>query len=80
MLWYQFEPIMAYQKTKNHQQVFNLTDAILKNENRGFSELYYIRALAYLDQGDKYNAKLELDLAIKYNLNYQVAIDLRNTL
>lgn len=80
MLWYQYEPILAYQKTKNYQQVFVLTTAILNSENRGFSELYYIRALAYLDQGNKELAKQELDLAIKYNLNYQAAINLRQTL
>jgi len=43
MLWYQIEPILAYQKLKKYDKVFTLTDKILGNHNRAFSELYQIR-------------------------------------
>jgi len=50
-LWYQIEPILAYQKLKNYERVFALTDQILNKYNRAFSELYQIRGEIYQDQG-----------------------------
>lgn len=80
MLWYQYEPIQAYQKLGQHEKVIQLTNAILNNQNRAYSELYYIRAQSYLDQKDTASAKKELELAIKYNKNYEAAKDLLNQL
>jgi tetratricopeptide (TPR) repeat protein len=76
MLWYQIQPIKAYQKVKNKQKVFELTDKILNDHNRAFSELYVIRAQTYIDEGNTDAAKKELELAIKYNENYQEAKEL----
>jgi hypothetical protein len=80
MLWYQYEPILAYQKVGDHQKVFQLTDAILNNHNRAYSELYYIRAQSHTAQNNNEAAKAELDNAIKYNKNYKPAIELHSTL
>lgn len=76
MLWYQIQPIEAYQKLKNYDRVFQLTDAILNDHNHAFSELYYLRAQAYLDQNKRDSALNELQLAIKYNQNYAAAKEL----
>jgi tetratricopeptide (TPR) repeat protein len=73
MLWYQLQPILSYQKLNQHQKVFELTDAILNNQNRAYSELYLIRANSYLIQGNKEKAKSEAELALRYNQN-QTAI------
>jgi len=39
-LWYQIEPIEAYYRLGDYQKVFALTDSILNNGNRAFSQLY----------------------------------------
>jgi tetratricopeptide (TPR) repeat protein len=72
-LWYQIEPIQAYQKLKQYDKVFELTEKILNNHNRAFSELYQIRAEVYLSQGNKDAARRELELAIYYNKNFKPA-------
>lgn len=68
-LWYQIEPIKAYFELGNYQRVFELTDKILNNWNRAFSELYYIRGQIYLKQGNRESARQEFEKAIFYNLN-----------
>lgn len=75
MLWYQIEPIIAYQKIKNYDKVFAMTDAILNNQNRAFSELYFIRGQMYEEQGDSELAKAEYEKAALYNRNFKPAID-----
>src|SRR5690606_33870150 len=42
-LWYQSEPIRAYFELQAYDKVFSITDNILKNQNRAYSELYIIR-------------------------------------
>lgn len=69
MLWYQIEPIQAYQNLNNYDQVFEISNNILENGNRAFSELYLIRAQIYKSQGNEVAANQELDLARKYNEN-----------
>lgn len=69
MLWYQFEPIEAYLKLNQFDTVFQLTSNILDNNNRGYSELYLIRAEAYRLQGDNEQAQKELEKAQLYNIN-----------
>lgn len=78
MLWYQIEPIDAYQKIGNSQRVFALTDAILENHNRAFSELYLIRGVAYMDEGKLDNARAEFEKAVYYNKNFTKAKDALN--
>lgn len=79
-LWYQIEPIQAYEKIGNYQRVFEITDRILNNANRAFSELYKTRGDIYLEQGDKEAARREYELAVFYNQNYQPAVKVLNDL
>ncbi|MFH1601941.1 MAG: C39 family peptidase [Candidatus Shapirobacteria bacterium] len=69
MLWYQIEPIIAYFYLENYDRVFEITNQILNNGNRAFSELYLIRAEIYEKLGNAEKAKEELELALKYNPN-----------
>lgn len=75
MLWYQIEPIQAYQKTGNDAAVFSLTDRILNNGNMAYSELYQIRGEIYQKQGNLERARAEFEKAVYYNQNYQPAKD-----
>jgi tetratricopeptide (TPR) repeat protein len=75
MLWYEIEPIWAYQKLGNFDRVFQITDKILSGGNRAYSELYQIRGEIYLAQGNKDAARREFELAIQYNKNFQPAKD-----
>lgn len=68
-LWYQIEPIQAYAALKMYDKVFLLTDKILNNENRAFSELYLIRGKIYQEQGKPNLADEEFQKAVFYNKN-----------
>ena len=72
-LWYQIEPIEAYFALGNYQRVFVLTDEILNNGNRAFSELYIIRGKIYQKQGNMQAARAEFEKAVFYNVNMQLA-------
>ncbi|RJR15060.1 hypothetical protein C4579_03265 [Candidatus Microgenomates bacterium] len=72
MLWYNTEPIAAYLALGNYQKVFALTETILNNQNRAFSELYVMRAQSYLALNQPQQAREELHNAILYNQNWQV--------
>ena len=69
MLWYQIEPILAYQKLGDDDRVFAITDNILNGGNRAFSELYQIRGEIYRQKGEEEKAKQEFDLSLFYNKN-----------
>lgn len=72
-LWYQIEPIEAYYELGNYSRVFEITDKILNNQNRAFSELYIIRGNIYLKQGNKDAARAEFEKAVLYNKNMKAA-------
>jgi len=72
-LWYQIEPILAYQKLGNDQRVFEIINQILEDGNRAFSELYHVKGEIYLKQGHLQAARREFELALKYNHNFQPA-------
>jgi len=72
-LWYQIEPIEAYYKLGNFNKVFEITNRILNNYNRAFSELYLIRGEIYLKQGNIAAAKSEFQKAALYNKNLKSA-------
>jgi tetratricopeptide (TPR) repeat protein len=73
MLWYQIEPILAYQNLGRYDRVFSIIDRILGGGNRAFSELYYIRGQVYFEQGDVRKAREEFERAVFYNRNYEQA-------
>lgn len=75
MLWYQLEPIEAYLKTKQYDKVFGLTDQILDNGNKAYSELYLMRGKAYKEQGKVDLARAEFEKAVYYNTNSKEAQD-----
>lgn len=75
MLWYQIEPILAYYELGNYDRVFEITDRVLNNHNRAFSELYLIRGQIYLKQGNQTAAKAEFEKAVMYNVNLKEAQD-----
>lgn len=80
MLWYQLEPIQAYQKDKQYDIVFNLTSNILNNNNRGYSELYQIRGESYLEQGNTAAARQEFEFALQYNTYFEPAKEKLNNI
>lgn len=73
MLWYQIEPIQAYKELGNYGRVFQITDNILANGNRAYSELYQLRGEIYIAQGNKEKAREQFELAILYNQNFEPA-------
>lgn len=74
-LWYQIEPIQAYFELGNFDRVFQLTDKILNNHNRAFSELYLIRGEIYRRQGNQDHARAEFEKALFYNKSLKSAQD-----
>ncbi|MFA6094413.1 MAG: peptidoglycan bridge formation glycyltransferase FemA/FemB family protein [Candidatus Paceibacterota bacterium] len=79
MLWYQIEPIENYFMLKNYEKVFSLSDSILNNNNRAFSELYILRGKSYLNLGRKDMAKGEFKKAVYFNTNSEAARDALNS-
>jgi tetratricopeptide (TPR) repeat protein len=71
-LWYQIEPIEAYYELGNYEKVFSLTDSILNNYNRAFSELYILRGKVYQQLGSIEAAKAEFEKAVLYNRNIKI--------
>lgn len=69
-LWYQIEPIQAYYQLGNYERVFAITDKILNNHNRAFSELYIIRGNMYKTQGNLEAARSEFEKALLYKSNF----------
>lgn len=72
--WYQIEPIQAYFEIGNYAKVFAITDKILNNHNRAFSELYLIRGKIYQKQGKVGLAKSEFEKAVLYNRSFSSII------
>lgn len=73
LLWYQTEPILAYQKAGKYEKVLELTDQIFRQGNIAFSEMYFLRGQAYLVHGQKEAARSELEKAAIYNKNFEPA-------
>lgn len=74
-LWYQIEPILSYYELGEYQRVFALTDKILMNDNRAFSELYMLRGQIYERAGDIDVARQEYMQAVLYHRNLTTAHD-----
>ena len=72
-LWYQIEPIQAYFEMENYNKVMEISENILNNGNRAFSELYMLRGRIYLIKGDLKKAKAEFEKAVYYNKNIEEA-------
>lgn len=74
-LWYQMEPILAYEKLGNRVRVFEVTDGILNNQNRAYSEAYLVRGRMLEKNGDIAGARNEYEKALFYNRNSNEAQD-----
>jgi len=74
-LWYQIEPILAYYELGNDQRVLDISERILNNQNRAYSELYILRGKIYQKQGNIDVARAEYQKAVMYNSNLQEAQD-----
>lgn len=74
-LWYQIEPIKSYYESGNYEKVLSLTEHILSNQNRAFSELYILRGNIYMKQKNLQLAKAEYEKAVYYNKNLKEAQD-----
>lgn len=72
-LWYQTEPILAYYELGNYSKVTEITDKILNNQNRAFSELYLLKGKIYQSRGELELAKEEFNKAVFYNKHLQSA-------
>jgi tetratricopeptide (TPR) repeat protein len=72
-LWYQIEPIEAYYYLGEYDKVLTITDHILNNHNRAFSELYLLRGEIYKRQGNLASAKEEFEKALYYNSSLKKA-------
>jgi tetratricopeptide (TPR) repeat protein len=67
MLWYQIEPILAYYRAGQYQTVIKITTKIIQNDNRAFSELYWLRGKVFEQRGQQELAKQSFELAKDYN-------------
>lgn len=78
-LWYQIEPILAIYETGDYDRLFSLSERILNDQNRAFSELYILRGKAYQKLGNLDAARSEFEKAVMYNQNHREAKDLLNS-
>lgn len=79
-LWYQIDPILAYYELGNYERVRDISDKILANHNRAFSELYLLKGNIHLKRGDKIAARREFEKAVNYNRNLKPAREAVNLL
>lgn len=69
MLWYQYEILDAYLKTKQYDKVLSLATEILNRGNTAYSEMYLMRGYVYKEQGNIPLARQEFEKALYYNVN-----------
>ncbi len=67
MLWYQLEPILAYYQVGNFPRVLQISEGILNNQNRAYSELHYLGGKIFESQGESARAQETFRLADFYN-------------
>jgi tetratricopeptide (TPR) repeat protein len=74
MLWYQFEPYVAYLAVNRPEEVINLTNTILGNEGgRTVEETYYYQGQALLALDNEQAARTAFRRALQLNGNYHRA-------
>ncbi len=70
-LWYQFAPFEAYLQAGRTEDVHTLADSVLSQI--ASEEPFYYKGLALLAEGDTEEAAKQLQMAIRYNSNYDEA-------
>ena len=80
-LWYQIEPLLSIYETGDNERVLIVSDNILRNQNRAYSELYILRGKVFQRYGNETRANEEFQLALRYNENLEEAkrLTLNNT-
>lgn len=71
-LWYQHGPFEAYNALGEHEKVLSLSQEVMARAP-DIEEVRYQRGLAYLGLGELEKARVEFELALKYNPNYTKA-------
>ncbi len=69
-LWYQLEPLLSIYETGDYTRVFQISNKILNNQNRAYSELYKLRGDMYQNQGQIDLARSEYQKAVFYNTSF----------
>jgi tetratricopeptide (TPR) repeat protein len=70
-MWYQFSAYEAYLQTGAYDEVIVIADDVLAR--KASEEAYYYKGLALAATGDVNGARRQLQLAIRFNKNYEVA-------
>lgn len=70
-LWYQFGPFEAYLQVGRTDDIFVLADEVLAKKKT--EEPFYYKGLAYLQMGQKEEARRQFQQAIRFNENYEAA-------
>ncbi len=78
MLWYQFEPILAYYQLEDYDQVLDLTQQVFDSQNRAASEYHYLRGKIFEKRGQQDKAEEEFRLAETYNQSKYWKVNLDN--
>ncbi len=84
MLWYQFQPYLAYLKTDRYDDVIALANATLETQGgRNVEETYWYKGHALAALGDIFGAKTAYQAALGVNKNFypaQTSLDWINSL
>jgi hypothetical protein len=74
MLWYQFQPYLAYMKLQRYQDIIDLADATLETQGgRNVEETYWYKGHALAYQGDIFGAREAYKEALRVNQNFYPA-------
>ncbi len=74
MLWYQFQPYLAYMKVERYQDMLDLADATLASQGgRNVEETYWYKGHALAFLGDIFGAREAYQEALRVNENFYPA-------
>ncbi len=74
MLWYQFQPYLAYLKLQRYQDIVDLADATLETQGgRNVEETYWYKGHALAFLGDTFGAREAYKEALRVNENFYPA-------
>jgi tetratricopeptide (TPR) repeat protein len=72
-LWYQSEPVLSYYALGRDDDVLRITESVISNQNRAYSELYILRGNIFRKRGNPEAARSEFEKAVLYNRNLKEA-------
>jgi tetratricopeptide (TPR) repeat protein len=74
MMWYQFDPYVAYLHAGRNDEVIALADSLLSKTD-DLEESHYYKGLALRALGRATEARREFETALRYNKNYRDALN-----